>query len=153
MESLCRARNKIMYVFSWRTVSAPTRGLFLCLFSSFPTREINTKIILSWALKQFVTRVHTSFSIYWSHSGASRHRMQITISKPKWKFFYSVLKCRYISIFPKIKLSWPGLIIVFFCPMLQCDSVLTTMWCTMHTIGKSESINQRITLPVTSEYM
>ena len=30
----------------------------------FATREINTKITLSWALKQFVTRVHTLFSIY-----------------------------------------------------------------------------------------
>ena len=29
----------------------------------FATREINTKITLSWALKQFVTRVHTLFSI------------------------------------------------------------------------------------------
>ena len=30
----------------------------------FGTREINTKITISWALKQFVTRVHTLFSIY-----------------------------------------------------------------------------------------
>ena len=30
----------------------------------FATREINTKITLLWALKQFVTRVHTSFSMY-----------------------------------------------------------------------------------------
>ena len=30
----------------------------------FATREINTKITLSWALKQFVTRRHTLFSVY-----------------------------------------------------------------------------------------
>ena len=30
----------------------------------FATREKNTKITLSWALKQFVTRVHTLFSIF-----------------------------------------------------------------------------------------
>ena len=29
----------------------------------FATREINTKITLSWALKRFVTRLHTLFSI------------------------------------------------------------------------------------------
>ena len=29
----------------------------------FATREINTKITLSWVLKRFVTRVHTLFSI------------------------------------------------------------------------------------------
>ena len=34
MDSLCRARNKIMYVLSWRTVSAPTRVLFWYLFPS-----------------------------------------------------------------------------------------------------------------------
>ena len=47
--------------------------LFLCSLESyfsvsfprcFATREINTKITLSWALKQFVTRVYTLFSIY-----------------------------------------------------------------------------------------
>ena len=32
MDSLCRVRNKIMYVLSWRTGSALTRVLFLFLF-------------------------------------------------------------------------------------------------------------------------
>ena len=45
-------RNEIMYVISRRTVSAHTRMLFLC-----------TKITIAWALKQFVTRVHTLFSM------------------------------------------------------------------------------------------
>ena len=45
MEPLCRVRNKIMYVLSWRTVSALTRVLFWCLFlRCLATREINTKI-------------------------------------------------------------------------------------------------------------
>ena len=57
MDSLCLVRNKIMYVLLWRTVYALTRVLFWCLF-------INTKIILSWARKQFATRVHTLFYIY-----------------------------------------------------------------------------------------
>ena len=52
MEYLCRLRNKIIYVLSWQTVSALTRVLFSSLF-------INTKITLSWALKQFITGVHT----------------------------------------------------------------------------------------------
>ena len=30
----------------------------------FATREINTKITVSWPLKQFVTRVHTLFSMH-----------------------------------------------------------------------------------------
>ena len=58
LSSLCRVRNRIMYVLSWRTVSALTRVFFWCLFTT-----INTKITLSWALKQFVTRVHTIFFI------------------------------------------------------------------------------------------
>ena len=34
MDSLCRVRNRIMYVLSWRTVSVLTRLLSLCLFPS-----------------------------------------------------------------------------------------------------------------------
>ena len=34
MDSLCRVRNKIMYVLFWRTVYALTRLLFGCLFPS-----------------------------------------------------------------------------------------------------------------------
>ena len=68
MEPLCRVRNKIMYVLSRWTVSALTRVLIWCLFPSlrtrcFATREINTKITLSWALKLFATRVQTLFCI------------------------------------------------------------------------------------------
>ena len=57
--------NKIKYVLSWQTVSALTRVFFFVYFPRcFATREINTKITLLWALKQFVTRVRTLFSIY-----------------------------------------------------------------------------------------
>ena len=63
MDSLCRVRNIIMYVLLWRTVYALTRVLFWCLFPC-ATREINTKITLEWAHKQFATRVHTLFYIY-----------------------------------------------------------------------------------------
>ena len=64
MDSLCRVRNKIMYVLSWRTVFALTQCYFGIYFPRcFATREINTNITLSWALKQFVTRVHTLFSM------------------------------------------------------------------------------------------
>ena len=34
MDSLCRARNEIMYVLLWQTVYALTRVLFWCLFPS-----------------------------------------------------------------------------------------------------------------------
>ena len=61
LSSLCRVKNKIMYVLSSQTVSALTRVLFCRLFPScFATREINNKITPSWALKQFVTPVHLS---------------------------------------------------------------------------------------------
>ena len=61
MDYLCRLRNKIISVLSWQTVSALTRVLFSSLF-------INTKITLSWALKQFITRVHTLVFMYWQKS-------------------------------------------------------------------------------------
>ena len=64
MDSLCRVRNKIIYALLRRTVYA-----LECYFGVyFPrccaTREINTKITLSWAHKKFPTRVHTLFYIY-----------------------------------------------------------------------------------------
>ena len=66
---LWHVRNKIMYVLSSQTVSALTRGLFLCLFPSLLRNSGNKqKITLLWALKQFVTRVHTLFYIYCTYS-------------------------------------------------------------------------------------
>ena len=55
----------------------------------FATREINTKITLSWALKQFVTRVHTFFSIWCREVSVSckivwwkSHRPYVSIPYP-----------------------------------------------------------------------
>ena len=45
------------------------------------TREINTKITLSWAHKQFATRVHTLFSIYTYDTGTSNHLPHVPILK------------------------------------------------------------------------
>ena len=42
MDSICRVRNTIMYVLSWRTVFALTRVLFLCLFPSLICNSGNT---------------------------------------------------------------------------------------------------------------
>ena len=63
MDSLC-VRNKIMYELLWRTVYA----LLGCYFGVYSprwcaARAINTKITLSWAHKQFATRVHALCSI------------------------------------------------------------------------------------------
>ena len=50
-----------MYALLWRTVYAHTRMLFWCLL-------YHCKITLSWAHKQFATRVHTLFYISWLNS-------------------------------------------------------------------------------------
>ena len=67
MASLCRVRNKAMYILSWRTVHALTR--MECYFSAcfvrcHATQQINTKIIPSWGHEQFATQVHTLFYMY-----------------------------------------------------------------------------------------
>ena len=65
MDSLCRERNSIMHVVSLRTVYVLTWVIFLCLFPHCcASRRINTKIIPSWAYKQFATRNHTLFYKY-----------------------------------------------------------------------------------------
>ena len=56
MDWLCHVRNKIIYVLS------SVIFVFISLVAS-QLAKINTNITLSWALKQFVTRVHTLFSI------------------------------------------------------------------------------------------
>ena len=60
---LCRVRNTIMYVSRDELFVRSLECYFgVYLPRCFATGEINSKITLSWALKQFVTRVHTLFS-------------------------------------------------------------------------------------------
>ena len=58
--SICRKRNKVMYVLSWKSYSVSS-----CVY--FPrcvaVREIKTKITLPWRQKQFATWTHTSSSL------------------------------------------------------------------------------------------
>ena len=61
MDSLCYVRNKIIYVPSWRTVHSLQCYFGVYFLRYCETREINTQITLSWALKWFDTRVLTSF--------------------------------------------------------------------------------------------
>ena len=61
MDSLCRERNKIMYILSWWNVSALIQVLFWCLFPSLLRNSGNKH--QNNPLKQFDTRVHIFFSI------------------------------------------------------------------------------------------
>ena len=66
MDSLRRVRYKIMYALSRRTLYALSRVLFL-VFVSLVAAQFegkHTKITLSWAHKQFTTRLHTLLSMY-----------------------------------------------------------------------------------------
>ena len=71
------------------------------------TREINTKITLSWAHKQFATRVHTIFSIYWGVNRPSqtttKHVMEHTFLRvgAVWGGAHSA---NLLSLF--IKMNW-----------------------------------------------
>ena len=64
MDSLCRVRKKkCMYSRNELFMRSPECYFGVYFPSCFADREINTKITLSWALKKFVTRVHTLFAI------------------------------------------------------------------------------------------
>ena len=72
---------------------------YFCVYfpSCEATREINTKITLSWALKQFVTRVHYSMScittqLYWP---ISRHSAD-TLLTFQSKFSAAVVDFKYV---------------------------------------------------------
>ena len=91
MDSLCCVRNKLMYVLSWWTVSVLTQVFFGIYFPHcFATWEINTKITLLWALKQFITRVDTLFTIWLYHQYAillSKRPLETSFNKIMTKTF------------------------------------------------------------------
>ena len=69
VDSLCRVRKAIMYVLSRRTVNALTSvhvGVYFLPCCATP--EINTTVTLFWAHKQFITRVHSLFSMSFSRN-------------------------------------------------------------------------------------
>ena len=101
-DSLCRARNKIMHVLSGRTVYVLT----ICCCA---TREINTKINLSWTHKGFATRVYILFYIssfllactwqcaWWTIFCILRVFTQMTWSKKKtWRYDIGTLSALLI---------------------------------------------------------
>ena len=114
MDSLCRGRNEIMYVLSWRTVSALTRvGYFGIYFPRcFATREINTKITFSWALKRFFTRVHTLFSIYYTYPHNYEHKALSRLVNRK-KTPHTSVRCLwwvFQTIWGRVVTDWPHLL-------------------------------------------
>ena len=65
MDALCRVRNKIRYVLSWRAVYELPRVLCLWLFPYLRRNSGNTqRRIPSRAHKLFVTRVHALLHMY-----------------------------------------------------------------------------------------
>ena len=59
--TLYMSKYRIMYVLAWLFMRS-REGYFGVYFPScVATREINTKITIEWAHKQFATRVHTLF--------------------------------------------------------------------------------------------
>ena len=63
------------------------------VFTNFTTREINPKITLSWALKQFVTRVHALLSMYCY--------MWYTVACPSY-----AQQTDYTSMYPQFATNW-----------------------------------------------
>ena len=89
----------------------------------FAIREIKTKISLSWALKQFVTRVHTSFSIYTISlfrngidSCATKSPTAI-IFLTDWLIEFNFLNSRNTCQYGII--IWDGLFLMIFCHQLK----------------------------------
>ena len=84
MGSSCRIRNEMMYVLPWRTVSVE-RYFGVYLPHCFASREINTKITLSWVHKQVACLAHTLFPVMHSQ---------------RWYITCPIFHC-YLS-------TWPG---------------------------------------------
>ena len=81
----------------------------------FATQELNTKITLSWALKQFVTQVHTLFSIY-SLTGAISYMWLFII--PWWISVGGISTFIFMSTRANWKCRW------------WLNSAYLLVWCT-----------------------
>ena len=103
MDSLCRVRNKIMYVLSWRTVSVLTRVLFLCLFPSLlrnsRNKHQNNSPVSAETARHSNTCIHysihslhlqSSYS-WWSSPASSYVRIQVelTMTEEYYRNHYS----------------------------------------------------------------
>ena len=69
-DSFCRVRNKIMYVLSWRTVSALTRVLFWYLFPSLLRNSGNKHQNSHLVSAETVRHSSTYIILYVSHWGS-----------------------------------------------------------------------------------
>ena len=57
MDSLCRVRNKIMFVLSWRTVSVLNRVLFLCLLRNSGNKHKNNPLVSAETVRHSSTYI------------------------------------------------------------------------------------------------
>ena len=85
MDSLCRVRNKIMYVLSWRTVSTPTRVLFLCLFPSLLRNSGNKHKNYPFVSTETVRHLSTYIILYvsWWHQAITCSSTEILLIKSR----------------------------------------------------------------------
>ena len=67
MDSLCRARNIIIYVLSWRTVSVLTRVLFWCLFPSLLRNSANKHKLPSRERWNSSSHEYIHYSLFMGH--------------------------------------------------------------------------------------
>ena len=85
--SLCRVINEIMYELWWRTVYAPTRVLFWCLFPSLLRKH---HINPAEHIKQFATRVHIPYFVHglswiWPWMKSISNELDITFHVLAWQ--------------------------------------------------------------------
>ena len=72
LSSLCRVRNKIMYVLSWRTVPALTRVLFWCLFPSLLRNSGNNPLVSAETIRHSSTYNFLYFQVHANNGNNAR---------------------------------------------------------------------------------
>ena len=82
----------------------------------FATQDINTKITLSWALKRFVTRVHTLFSMHFLYNAYIYMRIYMYMYIYIYIYIY-IYKYIYIYIYIRIVKK-----------MLQTNLMMGSLW-------------------------
>ena len=131
----------------------------------FATREINNKITLSWTLKQFVTRVHTLFSIspafllviltlslknesHITHSSFINCSSLIDIHKPLHLFYYWFRR----GFYPKCLLLEGALVYHLQVDPVWWTSLVEPAWRLGFIEGSKSFIIFWTTLPTTHNF-
>ena len=141
MDSLCHVRNIVMFLLSWRTVSALTRVLFLCLFHSLLHNSGNKHKNNTLVSAETVHHSSTYIILYFCRGQwLTDHWLYNDVTGVLWRpnhwnnLQWKLNQNSYIFVWKMVAiLSWP-----------QCVKYTNQLWILLHWITHQASFFLKI---------